>query len=257
VSNPVKSAFKALSPEQQRFINDRRIAGAHSPEEWLAFLNPCAEFDREADETRQGGGGGFFARRFAKKHDLPDGLRSFAIPLLPILREDHDPEKPLELKIDLTGAQQGSKEIGKGEPYKKGAYYRIVDTFYDDPWLEGRARFADGADVRFTVIDHVRDSHKRKRNYRGKIKFKRRAKKKTELAVEISFPVRNYSPATAPAPTVGVKKESVKPGESRTVVRLNRIVPADRLDATPHIDYLLELIAAAYARVDPSRRKKI
>jgi hypothetical protein len=256
VSNPVKSAFKSLSPEQQSFVNDKRIAGQHSPDEWLAFLNPVAEFDRQCAEVRQGGGG-FFARRYAKKHDIPDGLRSFAIPLLPILREDHDPDKPLELKLDLTGAQQNSKEIGKSEPYQKGAYYRIVDTLYDDPWIEGRARFADGADVRFSVIDHVRDSHKRKRNYRGKIKFKRKAKKKTELAVEISFPVRNYAPASAPAAPAPLKKESVKPQEDRTLVRMNRVVPADRLDAPPHIDYLLELIAAAYARVDPSRRKKL
>lgn len=256
MSNPIKSAFKALTPEQKSFVQDKRIAGQHAPDEWLAFLNPVAEFDRQADEVRQSGGG-FFARRFARKHNLPNGLRSLAIPLLPILREDHDPDKPLELSIDFTGAKQRSKEAGKSEPYKKGAYYRVVDTFYDDPWLDGRALFADGAEVRFTVIDHLRDSHKRKRNYRGKVKFKTKAKKKTELAVEISFPVRNYAPVSKPVPSTGIKKESVKPGEDRTVVRLTRVVPADGLDAAPHIDYLLELIAAAYARVDPSRRKKL
>ena len=64
----------------------------------------------------------------------PGTKASPAIPLLPILREDHDPGKPLELRIDLTGAKQGDKQTGKGEPYKKGKYYRVVDTFYDDPW---------------------------------------------------------------------------------------------------------------------------
>jgi hypothetical protein len=257
VSNPVKSAFKALTPEQQSFVKDKQIAGQHSPDEWLAFLNPVAEFDRQCEEIRHGGGG-FFARRFARKHDLPDALNSFAIPLLPILREDHDPGKPLELRIDLTGPEQGSKETGKGEPYKKGSYYRIVDTFYDDPWIEGRARFADGADVHFTVIDHLRDSHKRKKSASGKTKLKVKAKKKIELVVEVSFPVRNYAPAAEPVPSRGaVKKESVKPREDRTVVRLNRIVPAERPLDPPHIDYLLELIAGAYARVDPSRRKKL
>jgi hypothetical protein len=258
VSNPAKSAFKSLSREQQALVNDRRVTGQYSPDEWLAFLNPVAEFDRQADEIRQGGGG-FFARRYAKKHDMPNGLRSFAIPLLPILREDHDPDKPLELTIDLTGAKQKSKEMGKGEPYSRGRYYRIVDTFYDDPWLQGRARFADGADVRFAVIDHVRESHKRKKSMSGKTKFKTRSKRKTELAVEISFPARNYGAASEPAtPTAtAVKKESVNPGEDRTVVKLTRVVEPERFDEPPRLEHLLELIGAAYARVDPRRRKKL
>lgn len=252
----LKAAFKALTPEQKSFVKDKRIAGEHSPDQWLAFLSPVAEFDRRADEVRQGGGG-FFARRFARKHDVPNALRFFAIPLLPILREDHDPDAPLQLRLDLTGAKQSGKETGKGQPYQKGAYYRVVDTFYDDPWLEGRARFADGADVQFSVVDHVRDSHKRKRSASGKTKFKTRQKKKVELAVEVSFPANNYAAGTEPVANKGFKKESVKPSDSRTVVRLHRVLAPDRADAPPHIDTLLELIAGAYARVDPSRRKKL
>ena len=53
-------------------------------------------------------------------------------------------------------------------------------------------QFADGTDVEFAVIDHVRSSRKTKRTPRGKIKTKTKAKKKTELAVTLSFPKRNY-----------------------------------------------------------------
>ncbi len=68
---------------------------------------------------------------------------------------------PLELQLDLTGAQQ-RVEAGarRATPYKKGAYHKIVDTFYDDPWLKGIAHFVDGADVDFTVTDHVRASRR-------------------------------------------------------------------------------------------------
>src|SRR5215470_12605951 len=144
----IKNAFKGLTAEQQAIVRDKRVAGARSADDWLTLLNPVAEFDRQGDNIRMGGGG-FWARRFAKKHDVPNGLRSLVIPLLPILREDCDPAKPLELRIDMTGAKQDSKEVGKGDPYKRGRYTKIVDTFYDDPWLEGRAQFADGTNVHF------------------------------------------------------------------------------------------------------------
>jgi hypothetical protein len=252
--NDVKSAFKALTPEQQAIVEHRRVEGARSPDEWLTLLAPVAEFDRLADRTREGGGG-FFARRYARKKDVPNGLRNFALPLLPILREDHDPDAPLALKLDLTGPQQRDKEVRSTSPYKQGRYHKIVDTFYDDPWIEGQARFADGADVHFAVIDHVRASKKTKRSASGKIKTKHKAKKKTEVAVTVSLPARNYAAGTSAARAV--PKQSVKQRENRTTVKLSGTVAVDRADATPGIEHLLELVAAAYERVDPARRKKL
>ncbi len=252
----IRAQFKALSAEQQAIVERRRVSGEHSPGEWLELLGPVAAFDREVEAVR-GGAGGFFARRFARKHDVPDGLRELALPLLGILREDHDPETPLALTIDLTGAEHGAKRIGASEPYRKGAYHKVVDTFYDDPWIEGRARFVDGADVRFAVIDHVRSSRKTKRSASGKTKRKTKAKKKIELTVTVSLPARNYALAGRPPGTRGVSKESVKAGEDRTVVRLSRIVDAARLDDAPDLELLLGLLAVAYERVDPSRRKKL
>jgi len=252
--NDVKSAFKALTPEQQRIVEQRRIEGTKSPDEWLALLTPIAEFDRLADQTREGGGG-FFARRYARKKDVPNGLRNFALPLLPILREDHDPDTPLALKLDLTGAQQRHKETRSSSPYKQGRYHKIVDTFYDDPWIEGQARFADGADVHFAVTDHVRASRKTKRSASGKIKTKNKTKKKTEVSVSVSLPARNYAAGTHGARPV--PKESIKSAANRTTVKLSGTVEATTSDYTPGIEHLLVLLAAAYERVDPARRKKL
>jgi hypothetical protein len=253
----IKSAFKALSPEQRAVVEQQGCSGAHSTDEWLELLTAVAEFDKKADEVRAGAGG-FFARRFARRHDLPFGLRLFALPLLPILREDHDPGTPLDLKLDLTGPEQNSKVIRTSDPYKKGAYHKIVDTFYDDPWIEGHAKFVDGTDLRFSVIDHVRSQSKTKRNPRGKIKRKTKAKKKTELAVTVTFPARNYAAAKSQASqSADIRKESVKAGEDRTVVRLSKVVELARTDGVPQPEHLLELVAEAYQRVDPSRRKKL
>jgi hypothetical protein len=252
VSN-VKAAFKALTAEQQAIVNERRVAGELRPDDWLRLLGPVAEFDRRADAARKDGG--FFERRFARKHDVPNALRSFVLPLLPILREDHDPERSLELRIDLSGAEQPSKRVRSSDPYKKGAYHKVVDTFFDDPWLEGHAHFVDGADVRFSVVDHIRSSEKNKRSASGKHKRKTKRKRKTEFSVTLSVPARNYAAAGGAGRTV--PKESIKAGENRTVVKLGGVVAQPSLESAPVVGMLLELISGAYERVEPSRRKKL
>jgi hypothetical protein len=249
----VKSAFKALTAEQQAIVRDRRVAGERSADDWLKLLGPVAEFDRQADATREGGGG-FWARRYARKHDVPNGLRWFAVPLTLILREDQDPEKPLALRIDLSGPLQPQKLVNTSQPYRKGAYHKVVDSFYDDTWLEGHAHFADGADVHFTVTDHVRSSSKTKRSASGKTKRKTKSKKKSQLSVTLSVPKRNY---TLAAGGRDVPKEAVKDGSNRTVVKLSGTMPQPNADAVPPIRMLLELISGAYERVEPARRKKL
>ncbi len=252
----IKNAFKALSADQQAVVTRRSVSGAYSPDEWLTLLAPVAEFDSKCDAVRAGAGG-FFARRFARKHDLPFGLRLFTIPLLPILREDQATDKPLELTLDFTGAEQKQKQKSVSDAYRKGAYHKVIDTFYDDPWIAGHAKFADGTDVEFAVIDHVRSSRKTKRTPRGKIKTKTKAKKKTELAVTLSFPKRNYDESPDGVTHAGLKKQSVKADEDETVVRLSRVVEPARMDGIPEPELLLELIGQAYDRVNPARRKKL
>jgi hypothetical protein len=251
VSN-VKATFKALTAEQQAIVSERRVAGELRPDDWLRLLGPVAEFDRQADAARKDGG--FFERRFARKHDVPNALRSFVLPLLPILREDHDPARPLELRIDLSGAEHPSKRVRASDPYRKGAYHKVVDTFFDDPWFEGHAHFADGADVRFSVVDHVRSSEKNKRSASGRHKRKTKRKKKTELSVTLSVPARNYVAAVGSG---RAPKESIKAGDNRTVVKLGGVVAQPSLESEPVVGMLLELISAAYERVEPSRRKKL
>lgn len=251
----VKSAFKALTAEQQAIVRDCRVAGERSPDEWLRLLGPVAEFDRQSDAVREGGGG-FWARRYARKHDVPNGLRWFAVPLTLILREDQDPSKPLALRIDLSGPAQPQKLVNTSPTYKKGAYHKVVDSFYADTWLEGHAHFADGADVHFSVTDHLRVSNKTKRSASGKTKRKVKRKKKTELSVTLSVPARNYAAAGTES-TRYAPKQSIKQGESRTTVKLSGSMEQPNVDAVAPIRMLLELISAAYERVEPTRRKKL
>ena len=249
----VKAAYKALTAEQQAIVEGHQVVGQHSPDEWLALLGPVADFDRLAGAVRKGDGG-FWARRFARKHDVPDALRSFVVPLLPILREDQDPEVPLELWVDLTGPLQSTKSVRNTPAYKKGAYRKVVDTFYDDAWFQARTQFADGAQIQFAAIDHVRSTFKEKKNPRGKIKRKTKNKKKTELTVTLTVPNRLYAPAGGGR---GVPKQKLKPGEKHTKVTLGGTLVADHMEVVPALESMIELISGAYERVAPTRRKKL
>lgn len=253
MANTVKQAFNALTPEQQDIVRTRRFSGSRSPDEWIALLGPVAEYDRHADDVRQGGGG-FFARRYARKNDVPNGLRTFAMPLLPILREDVEPGAPLELWVDLSGPLQQQKAVRHTDVYKKPPYRKIQDTFYDDAWLQARMRFADGSLLQFAVIDHVRSTFKEKRNPRGKIKRKTKNKKKMELTVTLTAPKRLYAPATG---SRALPKQKLKPSSKHTKVTVGGTLVAPHMDAVPQLESLIELISGAYERVAPTRKKKL
>jgi hypothetical protein len=253
MANAVKAAYNALTPEQRKIIDAKRVEGRRHPDEWLQLLGPIAAYDALADQP----GHGFFARRFAKRNNVPHGFRTFALPLIPILREDQDPERPLDLYIDLTGSMAPHKQVGATPQYKKPPYHKVVDTFYADPWFQGHAHFVDGANLSWVITDHVRSSRKTKRNPRGKIKTKVKNKKKTEVTVTLSVPKRNYEKAPAGATARAVPKEKIKPGDSRLTIKLSGTIQARSADSMPGIELLLELVSAAYERVDPARRKKL
>jgi hypothetical protein len=253
VANTVKQAFKALTPEQRAIVETRTFSGARSPDEWIALLGPIAEYDRHADRVREGGGG-FFARRYARRMDVPDALRTFAYPLLALLREDIEAGKPLELWVDLRGPQQADKIVRTSPVYQHGAYHKVVDTIYHDAWLQARARLADGSRLQFAVIDQVRSTAKEKRNPRGRIKRKTKHKKKTRLTVTLTVPNGLYTPAPGGRP---VPKHKLAPGARHTKVTLGGTLVARHVDALPQLESLIELISGAYERVTPARRKKL
>jgi hypothetical protein len=249
----IKSRFKALDPAQRSFVEDRRVSLSGPVDKWLELLGPVAEFDRYCG-TVIAGRGHFLERRFAHKHRLPDELLELTDTLLPVLREDHNPDAPLELTIDFTGWDQKGKQVGESQPYQHGPYNQIVDTFFSDRWLEGRAQFADGADVRFALTDNVRHAKKRKRSASGKTKIKTKTKTKARIDVTVGFPARNYrADADGPAHQSS-GKQKVKRGDSRTVVSLSQpLMPGNESE----IEGLIVLLGQAYERVEPARRKKL
>jgi hypothetical protein len=289
------SSYGSLTADHKAVVRDKVVEGDRSPDGWLALLAPLAAFDAETDRARRRAGGWLLAvliigfvltiigfvgapiagaavavativlgvvlwsiYRRTKKMDLANGPLAFTVPLMPILREDADPEEPVHLRLDLAGYTAGGKKKGKSEPYKKGRYYKIVDTRYEDPWLAGHAQFVDGTDLRFNATDLVTSQRKTKRNPRGKVKTKTKVKKRTTIELVATFPAKNYrqGEASAAAPE-GVRKEKVQPGDSRTTVRLTSVAKLTGADAGVDPRMFIDLVARAYQKVAPARRKKL
>lgn len=197
-------------------------------------------------------------RRRLKRLQLPTHALRLVLALLPILAEDAAPGATLGLALDLRGHQAPEKSLGASEPYAKGAYHRVVETFFDDPFLSGRIRFADGADVVLQASVRSRVQRKTKRNPRGKIKTKTKTKCRITYGVAVGFPGRNYAVAEGGPPgAAGGDREKVKTTPNRTAVRERRVVKA--IGAAPQFEpaHVVDLLAHAYDRVRPTRRKNL
>jgi hypothetical protein len=175
-----------------------------------------------------------------KSQDLSDNLRTAAVPFLAVLREDMNPGDALHVNMDLRPYAIAEKKKKESDPYKKGAYYKIIDRLYVDPWFDGGAVLADGTKVRWNVVEHVLEHHKTKRTSRGKIKSKTKTSRKTVAVVTLAFPMKEYA----------VEGDAER-DEKRAAVTLARKLKT-KDESSPAFGMLVDLIADGYRRVKAS-----
>ena len=76
----VKSAFKALTAEQQAIVANSRVSGSHSPDEWLRLLGPVADDttgeDADANAVLGGEGAGLQATSARRRRDARRNMRA-------------------------------------------------------------------------------------------------------------------------------------------------------------------------------------
>jgi hypothetical protein len=175
-----------------------------------------------------------------KSQDLSDNLATAALPFLTVLAEDMKPGDPLHVNIDLRPYSVDEKKRKQSDPYKKGAYYKIVDKLFVDPWFDGSTVLADGTKVKWNVVEHVLEHHKTKRTSRGKIKSKTKIARKTVAVVTLAFPTKEYA-------VTGDAEHDAK----RATMTLARKVKTKEANS-PAFKLLVDLIAEGYGRVKAS-----
>jgi hypothetical protein len=280
------AAFRALnrlSNAEREAIDAKVVAGAYPMAVLLEKLRALSEFDRLADKFRGKMlftlplllfalivtlilssalttwmlvpasallltcvvlGAAMFKLR---KLDISNNVRGVALPFLAIVKQDVPDAQRIQVRLDLALPTDPRKRTTTLPKYSRGAYHKIIDTLFADPWFEGTARLADGAVLRWTICDDVRESRRTKRNARGKYKTKTRHYKRSEISVMVSLPSKRYEVRELDLPGQSVE---IQRGPKRCTIKLKRKVKVKSLDP---IDpgLLIDAVALAYRSATP------
>ena len=273
----VITAWRSLSPEQKSILRNKRLKLNRPIDELLALLKPLAGCDAMADKSRTRLGCSFavaialtIAAAFAlgavaalvllaitialgyfyfwtKRIDVSNNFRQFVIPVLTVFREDIDAGHPVHLELDLASPTAPSKKQLEKEPYKQGAYHKVIETHYLDPWMSAEARLVDGTKLSWRVTDSIRERKKTKRNARGKYKTKTKYRKKTDLEVRLGLRKKTYD-------VTAVADAEVTSGAKRNVVVREQEIRSASLDPTdPRA--LIDLIADVYRNARVAKKE--
>lgn len=278
-------AFRSLSPEQKALLETKQVSGEYEPRSLIELLRPIAEYDRLSDKARTpmgcttaalfvlslvllvvaanvslfllplslaALGGAIFLLVTVlrlRKLDLSNNFRHVAMPLFAVLKEDMEAGATMNVRLDLTPPTAKAKKTGTGKPYKEGAYYKVVDTTFVDPWFGGGTRLADGSLLQWDVTDDVIESARTKKTARGKHKTKTKYRKQSTINVTVALPHKEYAVTNLPADEG--EKVKVRESEKRTTLRLAKRVKAKSIDPIDPAE-IFDIISEAYKRVRPA-----
>jgi hypothetical protein len=233
----VLNAYRSLSAEQKQILGQKHASLNRRPDELIALLGPLAACDTLSDKARTKFGctfalgivltiavpiafssagwhwsawivwavvaavmlGAGWLYFWTRSIDVSNNLRQFFLPVLAIFREDIDAAHPMHLELDLSSPTSPKKKQSESAPYKSGAYHKVIDSIYHDPWLSAAAVLVDGTKLSWTVTDIIRERKKTKRNARGKYKTKTK-QDQDQVLEEVSSRRR-----------AGASKEAVRP----------------------------------------------
>lgn len=281
----VLKVYRSLDSEQKRILADKQVDLNRPMAELLTLLRPVASCDRVADKARTPlgctlalvvvltivltivlsnvgppwspilmlllGAALFVATLllflWTRKIDVSNNMREFVLPALAVLKDDFDPKQPVHVHLDLRSPTATDKRKSESEPYKQGAYYKIIDSIYVDPWMTFAGVLSDGTKLSWSITDTIRERKKTKRNPRGKIKTKTKYRKVTEVEVEVGLKKKTYAVSQT------VDGEIVA-GDKRDTVRVTQRHRSDSIDPiTPRA--LIDAVAGVYRNTRPAGKE--
>ncbi len=285
------NAFNSLSPALRRAIDKKKISGEFTALALLEQMRALAKFDQQNSAMRSrllkwkllaialaigilfisplpfGLRLCIFAVAIAafiylsmitrrlSQFAISENISAVALPFIAILKQDMRAAQKLSVRLDLTPVIDSKKCAGTSKPYERGAYNKIVDTTYRDPWFDGSARLADDAILRWRLLDTICESKRSKRSSSGKTKTKLRHCKRSLVAIGLSLPNKSYgvNASASRSPQLPVSKITVQHSAKRSDVKLVRKFKAKSLEPLdPRV--LIDVISEAYQRATPPTR---
>lgn len=282
----VLSVYRSLTAEQKQLLGTKSADLNRPVDELLALLKPLAACDRMADKVRTKLGctfgigivltialgifflntgwglvatvvfvavvalmiGAGFFWSWTKRIDLSNNFRDFALPVLTVFREDFDASRPLQLHLDLSPPTSAKKKQSEGAPYAAGAYYKVIDTMYLDPWMSAEGTLTDGSKLSWSITETIRERKKTKRTPRGKIKTKTKYSKKTHLEVSLGLRKKAYD-VVSEVPGAETTSDA-----KRNTTKVERQVKTGSLDPIAP-NALIDLIADIYRSARPAKKE--
>jgi hypothetical protein len=182
--------------------------------------------------------------------------------LTELLRRDMRNESPITVRLDLAPPNHRRKQTGNG----KAGPWKV--TYFQDPWLRLRGRFADGTTFQISVLEKFQARTKTKRSSSGKMKSKSKTKSSTLASVKL-FPkskryanlgqvVPNAKKMVRLPPWGQLKNVQAKPDELALVAVTSADWTVRRLDpATQHdaVELVGKMLLSLYQVIHFSKRK--
>ena len=181
---------------------------------------------------------------WTRRIDVSNNCRQFVVPILTVFREDFDATQPMQLRLDLSPPMDPSKKRSQSDPEAQGAYYKVIESVYVDPWMSAEAMLVDGTKLSWEITDTIRSRRKTKRTARGKIKTKTKNKKKTDLDVTLSLRAKEYE----------IAGDDVEKRGKRNVVQVQHTIHSESLDPIdPRV--MIDMVAEVYRRATPAQKE--
>ncbi|MWA06745.1 hypothetical protein F8568_041670 [Actinomadura sp. LD22] len=138
------------------------------------------------------------------------------VPMLRVLAADMPPEGLLSVALDLRGDNVPQKLTPARDVQVSRPILSMKEWFVFDPWLRMRAELRDGSVVELAVTDRIRHRKYKKRNPRGKVKYKHKTKTVQMISVARRLG-KGASPRTPGTPPPRWIRARVKPGSRLTI----------------------------------------
>lgn len=281
-------AYQSLTADQKLFVKERTVEGTTTPDEWLNLFSKVAAYDSLRDSSSKTFGWAgcgclvsgiilfilgvstvallpvaiifimvavvlaiFF---FKRRKDVPNHLRLFVVPLLSILREEMINGELLYLRLDLRGGsvpdKMYSNQLSKTGLKLQSQGSKIKEEFFQDPWISGSAKLADGTRLQMRVVDRVRKREETKRRTSGKYKTKTKYKIKSRVEARLQFKQTKYTFTKTGLQAAKNEKLDVQASGGKDTLQMRRTVHSVVNEPVSLYEFL-DLLAKAYKQVKP------
>jgi len=160
------------------------------------------------------------------------------------LREETDKENPVRMKLDFNNPI--NKEYLVKIIKNTNTSYPHVDTsIYKNQWMNGQITLVDDVEINWNITDMAVKKDIKKRNSRGKYKFKTKVKVKHLLRLTIAFPKVNFNLTKTPTDFPYMDKDEFH------VFKLKGKTYSDNMDTSLDMNYFLDAIATSFSYIQP------